>query len=140
MTTNAQTSVGATLKRGDGESNEVFTAIAEINSIGGPDKSREMIDVTTLDSTGGYDEFVPSFRDGGMVALNCNWTRDDYETMLGDFDTDSSVNYQIVLPDTGATTYDFAGYVQAIGRAIPNKGKIEMTISIKVTGQETMTS
>ena len=140
MTTNAQTSVGASLKRGDGGSNEQFTEIAEINSIGGPDKSREMIDVTTLDSTGGYDEFIPSFRDGGMVTLNCNWTRDDYENLLGDFDSDSSVNYQIVINDTGATTYDFTGYVQSIGRAIPNKGKIEMTISIKVTGQETMSS
>ena len=140
MTTNAQTSVGASFKRGDGSSNESFTAIAEINSIDGPDKSREMIDVTSLDSSGGYDEFVPSFRDGGMVTLNANWTREGYEAMLGDFDSDSSVNYQIVVNDTGSTTYDFTGYVQSLGRAIPNKGKIEMTIGIKVTGTETMSS
>jgi predicted secreted protein len=132
--------VGAQFKRGDGDSNETFTAIAEINSISGPDKSRGSIDVTNLDSTGGYREFIMSFRDGGQVSLNMNFSRDGYDSMNDDFETDTSVNYQVVMPDTGATTFEFAGYVMDLGMAIPFDDKVTATVTVKVTGQITMSS
>ena len=103
--------VGAAFKRGDGASPEVFTAIAEINSITGPSMTRETIDVTSLDSTGGYREYITGFRDGGEVTLVMNFTRDGWEAMRIDFTTDDTVNYQIVMPDTGATELNFAAYV-----------------------------
>ncbi len=132
--------VGTVFKRGDGESSEQFTAIAEINSITGPNQTRGTIDVTSLDSTAGYREFIASFRDGGTVALAMNWTRDGWEAMLDDFEADSSVNYQIVLPDTGATTLDFAGLVTDVGMAIPFDDKITSDVTIKITGQVGITS
>ena len=132
--------VGAQFKRGDGASVETFTAIAEINSVDGPNKTRDTIDVTSLDSTGGYREFIPGFRDGGEVTLDMNWTRNGYETMNTDFESDDSVNYQIVMTDTGATTYDFAAYVTALGSAIPTDDKITASVTLKITGQITMSS
>jgi len=140
MTTNAISSVGASFKRGDGSSNESFAAIAEINSITGPSKSRDTIDVTSLDSTGGYKEFKASFRDPGEVTLNMNYSRDGYNTLNDDFESDTSKNYQIVMPDTGNTTYDFAGYVTAIPITIPLIDKVTMDVTIKITGQITMSS
>lgn len=140
MSTSAIAGVGAEFKRGDGESNETFTAIAEVNSIGGPDKSRGTIDVTSLDSSGGYREFIPSFRDAGEVTLNMNFTRDGYVDMDTDFASSSSTNYQIVFPDTGSTTLEFAGYVTRIGSAIPTDDKVTMDVTIKITGQVTLSS
>lgn len=140
MTTNAIAGVGAEFKRGDGESNETFTALAEVNSITGPTKSRSTIDVTSLDSTGGYSESIASFRDAGTVTLAMNWTRDGFDTVNDDFDSDESVNYQIVFPDTGNTTLDFTGYVTDLGNAIPFGDKITMDVTIKITGLVTLTS
>lgn len=140
MVSEAIAGVGTVFKRGDGSSNEEFNAVGEINSITGPDKKRSTIDVTSLSSTGGYREFIASFRDSGVVTLEMNWTRDGWEAMNDDFESDSSVNYQIVLPDTGETTLDFAAFVTDIGLAIPLDDKITSGVTIKITGQVSLTS
>lgn len=130
--------VGTQFKRGNGASPEVFTAIAEVNNITGPNKSRGTIDVTSLDSTGGYREFIASFRDPGEVQLNMNFTLAGFNDMNDDFESDSSVNYQIVLPDTGNTTLEFAAFVTALGMAVPMDDKVTMTVTLKVTGVVTL--
>jgi predicted secreted protein len=132
--------VGAQFKRGDGASNEAFTAIAEVNSISGPNMTRGTIDVTSLDSVGGYREFIGSFRDGGEVTLNMNFTRDGYIDMKDDFESSSTVNYQIVFPDTGSTTFDFAGLVTALGTTVTTDDKVTQDVTIKIDGQVTVSS
>jgi predicted secreted protein len=137
---NAFAGVGTTFKRGNGASVETFTAIAEINSIDGPNMSREQIDVTSLDSTGGYREFIGSFRDGGSVSLDMNFTRDGFVDMQDDFESDSVVNYQIVLSDSGATTLEFAGFVSDLSVSVTTDDKVTATVSIKVSGAVTLSS
>jgi predicted secreted protein len=140
MPSNAFAGVGTLFKRGDGASNETFATIAEVNSITGPNKTRDTIDVTSLDSTGAYREFIASFRDSGEVTLNMNFTMAGYSDMNDDFESASLVNYQIILPDTGATTFDFAGLVTAINNSVPTDDKVSMDVTIKISGQVTLTS
>jgi predicted secreted protein len=114
--------------------------IAEINSITGPGNTREQIDVTSLDSTGGYREFIGSFRDGGTVALGMNFTRATYEAMLADFESNVVQNYEICLPDTDLTTIEFAGFVTELPLSITPDDKITADVTIKVSGQPVMNS
>jgi len=139
MTTNAISGVGAIFKRGDGASNEVFTAMAEINTINGPTMTRAFYDVTSLDSVGGYREFIAGFRDAGEITLNMNFTLDTYDDLLADFQSDSTRNYQVVMPDTGATTFDFAGLVTGVPLTIPEE-KITVDVTIKISGAITLSS
>lgn len=132
--------VGTVFNRGDGTSSESFTAIAEINTITGPNKTRDTIDVTSLDSTGGYKEFIGSFRDAGEVTLGMNFTLAGYSDMNADFELDTLVNYQIVLPDTGNTTFEFAALVTSLGLAIPMDDKITADVTLKISGEVTLTS
>lgn len=132
--------VGASFKREDDTSSGVFTAIAEINSITGPGMTRDFIDVTSLDSTGGYREFIAGFRDGGTVSLNMNFTVDGFEQMRLDFVSDDSINYQIVLPDTGETTLDFAGFVTDLPLTVTPDDKVTVDVTIKITGEVSLTS
>ena len=132
--------VGTVFKRSNMASSPTFGAVAEVNSIQGPDKSRGTIDVTSLDSTGGYREFIGSFRDGGQVVLEMNYTRDGYLDMNDDFESDTLVDYQIVLPDTGNTTLDFSGLVVNLGLGIPMDNKISAPVTIKVSGQVEISS
>ena len=132
--------VGTSFKRGDATSSESFDAIAEVNSITGPGMTRAFIDVTSLDSTGGYREYIGGFRDGGDVVLNMNFTRDNFITFLADFDDDDSHNYQIVFPDTGETTIDFVGVVTDLPVTVPTDDKVTMDVTIRVTGQPTISS
>ena len=74
----AKAGVGTLFRRWSGSA---WDNIAEINSISGPNMSRDTIDVTSLDSTGGYREFIGGFRDGGTVQLAMNFIRASLDTM-----------------------------------------------------------
>ena len=114
--------------------------IAEINSITGPGNTREQIDVTSLDSTGGYREYIGGFRDGGTVTLAMNFTRSTYEAMLADFESNVIQNYEICLPDTEVTTIEFEGLVTELPLTIKPDDKITADVTIKVSGQPVLNS
>jgi len=117
-----------------------WSNIAEVRSINGPTLSRETIEVTSLDSTGGYREYIPSFRDGGTVSLNMHFTRNGYEAMKTDYQSSSLVDYEIVLPDTEQSAIEFSGYVTNLPLNITYDDAITMDVEIKVTGEVTINS
>lgn len=138
MPSAAISGVGTQFKRSNMASAPTFTAIAEVNSITGPSMTRDTIDVTSLDSTGGYREFITGFRDAGTIEFNMNFTIAGYNAMKDDFEDDSLRDYQIVLPDAGNTTFDFAGIVTDLPLDIPMDDKITCAITIKISGAVTL--
>ena len=109
--------------------------LAEINSITGPGMTRDTIDVTSLDSTGGYREFITGFRDGGTIGLSMNMTRETWDLMLADFESNVLQNYNIVLPDTECTSIEFTGLVTEMPLTIPTDDKVTLDVTIKISGQ-----
>lgn len=137
MASQAISGIGAVFNRW---TNSAWVAIAEVVSIGGPKPTRETIDVTSLDSTGGYREFIGSLRDGGAVDLTLNFRRDSYEIMKADFESDVLQSYQIALPDDDNTVLEFTGLVTDIPLNIQMDDKITVEVSIKISGQVTLDS
>jgi predicted secreted protein len=129
---NAIAGVGTKFRRWNGSN---WVDLAEINSITGPGKSRDTIDVTSLDSIGGYREFIGGFRDDRTVSLPMNFTRATYELMNTDFESADLQNYEILLPDVEGTSFEFEGLVTELGLAIPTDDKITADVTIKVSGQ-----
>ena len=134
---NAIAGVGTLFRRWSGSG---WVNLAEINSISGPGMTRDTIDVTSLDSTGGYREFIGGFRDGGTVQLAMNFARASLTLMKTDFESAVIQNYEIVLPDTENTTLEFTGLVTELPLEISPDDKVTMTVSIKVSGQVTVNS
>lgn len=120
--------------------NGEWVDIAEISNISGPDKTRNTIDVTSLDSTGGYMEFIAGMRDAGSVALTMNFTREGYDLMNADFESDDLQNYEILLPDADETSFEFEGLVTELPLNIPYDDKVSMDCSIKISGKVTVNS
>jgi predicted secreted protein len=137
---NAIAGVGSSFLRERDASSGTFLAIAEVGSITGPNLSRGTIDVTSLDSTDGYREFIGSFRDGGELTFEMNFTRDGYIFMKDDLESSTKVNYQIILTDTGETAFDFLGFVTALGLAVPLDDKVSSSVTIKISGPVTVSS
>ena len=117
-----------------------WETIAEINTITGPGMTRDTIDVTSLDSTDGYREFIAGFRDPGTVGLSMNFTREEYEQMKTDFEDDNLKNYEIILPDAENTTLEFEGMVTELPLSIPPDDKITADVTIKISGSVTLNS
>jgi len=138
MASNAIAGVGTLFRRWDTSTG--WASIAEVNSITGPGMTRDFIDVTSLDSTGGYREFIAGFRDGGTVTLAMNFTRATYDIMKADFESDDDVLYEIVLPDADVTSLEFMGLVTELPLTIPVDDKVTADVTIKVNGQVTVNS
>jgi predicted secreted protein len=137
MASTAVSGVGTLFRRWNGSE---WENIAEINTVTGPGRSRDTIDVTSLQSTGGYREFIAGFRDAGTCALAMNFTRNTYELMNDDFEVDTLQNYEIVLPDAESTTIEFIGFVTELGLAIPTDDKITSDVTIKISGKPVINS
>ena len=137
MASQAVAGVGTTFRRWDGTN---WVEIAEIKTITGPGKSRTVIDVTSLDSVAGYNEFIGGFRDGGTVVLAMIFRRDTFEIMNDDFDSDDLQNYEIFLPDDELTSFEFEGMVIELPLSIDPADAITVDVTIKVSGQPVINS
>jgi len=114
--------------------------IAEITNITGPGMTRDTIDTTALDTTGGYRTFITGFRNPGTVTLTMNFTRDGYEQMKTDFEDDDTKNYEILLPDDDNTSLYFAALVTELPLTIPPDDKVTVDVTIQISGQVTLES
>lgn len=119
-------------------SGSAWGIVAQINSISGPGMSRETIDVTTLDSVGGYREFISGIRNPGQVQLGMNFTATTYAAMKADFESDTMQNYKIELPDTAKTTLEFEGLVMEMPLSIEVADKISADVTIQISGKVEM--
>jgi len=128
---NAVAGVGTLFQRWSGSA---WASISEINSITGPGMKRDTIDVTSLSSTGGYREFLGGFRNPGTVQLSMNFTRQTYDLFKTDFESSTTKNYRIVLPDTENTIVEFIGLVTELPLTIPADDKITADVTIQISG------
>ena len=131
--------VGTLFRRWNSSSGS-WENIAEILSISGPTMSRDVIDTTTLDTSGGYRTFITGFRNAGTITLTMNFTRDGYETMKTDFESDTAQNYEIILPDDDNTSLEFEGLVTELPLTISPDDKITVDVTIQISGQVTLES
>ena len=137
MASNAIAGVGTKFYRWSGSA---WAALAEVNSITGPSMTRDFIDVTSLDSTGGYREFITGFRDAGTVSLSMNFTHDTYSLLKGDFESATAQSYMICLPDAQVTSLEFLGLVTELPLSIPTDDKVTADVTIKLSGTVDLTS
>jgi predicted secreted protein len=119
----------------------VFETIANVTSIGGPERTRETIDVTSHDSPGGWMEFLGGLKDGGEISCDVNY--DPAETthdIDDDFDDTEPRNWQIViLPGTeDEHTWSLKGILTNLGDEFPYDDKMSRSLTIKVSGKPTL--
>lgn len=115
------------------------SALSEINSIEGPGKSRETIDVTRLEDVDGYRQYIGGLREPGTVTLNMNFTRANYDLLNADFESDDVQEYGIHLPDVDETIFSFSGLVTELPLSIPIGDKITTDVVIQISGKVDVT-
>lgn len=109
--------------------------VSEINSIEGPGKSRETIDVTRLADVDGYRQYIGGLREPGTVTLNMNFTRENFDLFNEDFESDDVQSYSIQFPDDSNTVFSFDGLVTELPTSIPIGEKITMDVTIQISGK-----
>ena len=112
--------------------------IGGLTSIGGIEITADTMDVTTLDSTGGYREFIGTFKDGGEVPIEgfFDHTSAGQLAMQDSMDAGLAEDYVINLPTTPAWNWKFKGVVTSfkVGDAELD-GAIAFGSTIKISGK-----
>jgi predicted secreted protein len=136
--TDATSSQDTYISVGDSASPNTFTEIAEVKSIGGPNEDSEELDATHLRSTGGYREFLQSFKDGGELPCNCNYLPGNatHQTIRTLFQSGATRGWKITYPDTSYVTFD--GYVKAVGSTAAVGAILEGSFTIRISGAVTL--
>lgn len=118
-----------------------FEVIANVTNIGGPERTRETIDVTSHDSPGGWMEFIGGLKDGGELSCDINYDPAEVTHDIDDdFDDTEPRNWQIViLPGTDDEhTWSIKGILTNVGDEFPYDDKMARSITIKVSGKPTL--
>ena len=128
--------VGTILARGDGSSPEVFTAIAKIVSIGGPEETKDELDDTTLDSTGGYKEFLSGLKDPGnlVLALNYNPAGTGQTALETDYAADTKNNYRLTWPDSPPKIVTVLAEVFSFSRNTEAASLVTADVTLRISG------
>ena len=136
------TSFGTLLKAGNAASPEGFTTIANLGDIDGPELATNMEDVTSHDSTSGYDEVMPDGVLGvGEISFELNYDpanathKNSAGGVIYAWANKTKRNYQLVY---SGGTWAFSGYVTKFTPKAAVRGVLKADVSIKPTGTPTL--
>lgn len=129
---------GTQLERSDMAATPVFTAIANVTSIKGPELSRDTIDVTAHNSAEAWREFVGALKDAGEVSLDVNYDPASHDTLIADFDDADPRDYKLVFPVTPAVTWSIKALLTGFSAEAPFDDKLAASITLKVSGKPTI--
>jgi len=134
MSANALESQGMSLKISNGASPEVFTAIADISDISGPDGSASEIDTTTLDDSA--RTFRVGLKDEGQISFTCNFqpANTQHAQLKTDRTNRTLRNFKLLFTDSPVTTWSFAAYVMGISIANGVDGVTTASVTLRISG------
>lgn len=133
----AERALGTKLTIGNGAPS---VSIGQLTSISSPSMSQETIDVTTMESNGGYREFIGGFKDGGEVSASGFFDPQD-EGQAAAYDaleTGAKTPFAIDFPATMKAKWKFDGVVTAFQTNAELEEAIGFEITIKVSGKPTL--
>lgn len=133
-------SLGTTLTKKKTASESKDLLVADLTSIGEIGVESDEIDVTTLDSSGGYKEYIAGFKDAGEVSLaGIIKSEDAMEAMLALAESQSLEEWTIET--VNGSTWVFDGFVKSFKEAEATVDGVRgFSASIRVSGAPEYTS
>jgi predicted secreted protein len=128
---------GTVIKRGNGGSPEVFTAIDEVVDFDGPGGKGNLIDVTHLGSVA--KEKLVGLMDEGNFSMTLNYVPSSSTQQLLRADRTARVirNFQVVFTDAGHETGSFSAYVTNYVLSGKPDDKVVLKLDLEITGAVT---
>jgi hypothetical protein len=120
--------------------------IADVKGISGPALTRDLADVTALDSVNGFEEVLPTILRTGDVTFTLAFNPDDVShiNLRDDVVTASGKNFEIVFPPTAASgtvqTHSFEAFVTNYTNQIETGAEITADVTLKPTSTITVTT
>jgi len=127
--------IGTTITYKKNATGATAVTIGSLTSIGEISPTADEMDVTTLDSSGGYREFIQGFKDSGEVSIS-GYHKDDngQKAARTAFNGSEKGEFVITFPDGFTFTFDgfFKGYT--VG-SVEVDGAIGFGATIRISGE-----
>jgi predicted secreted protein len=121
------------------EISAVYTAVAQVRDINGPNMAADPIEVSDRDSA--WKQFLAGMRDGGEVTFDLVYDPDLASQsasvaggLLTLFIAGTSNNFRVTFADATPATATFAGFVQSVQPKAPYNDAQTADVTIKVSG------
>ena len=139
----AVSGLGTLLQRGDGdEIFEVFSTIAQVVGITGPNIVSRTIDQTHIDSSGRFQQLLPTVLSAGPVQFSCNFlpSEDTQKNLRLDAINQVLRNFRLVWPDgtptnEPGTRWEFSAYVSGYQPNASIDDRLTASIVLAITGE-----
>ena len=148
--TGKMSAFGALLKSNllAGDDVATWRDIAYVRSIGGPGLTLDMTDVTGHDSTGGWEELLPTILRTGEVAFDIEFDPADVTVegttagLVHKMKDKTLLTFKIYFNnDTvegSRSIWTLPGYVTGFEPTAPHDGALTAALKFKITGQPTL--
>jgi hypothetical protein len=131
---------GTKLKRGDGDTPEVFTQVPEVVSLDPADEEIEKVDVTHLDSPQKRREYIQGMIDSGELSFSVNMipSNPQHAGLLADKNSGTVRNFQVVYPFDPILTVEFAAIVTGAKiDEVEGNTPLRRTFTLTLSGAQT---
>jgi hypothetical protein len=140
----ARDATGTQLQLGDAQTTEVFTTVAEVTDISGPNISVGEIDTTSHDNVG-WRSYIPTLADGGEVTFEIEYdmtaaTHLETTTGLVAVVLGRMVRNWRIVPPGQSKRWNVRGFVSSFEPGYPVGDKQTASITIKVVQAPTVTA
>lgn len=134
---------GATV--GWGTVSGTYTDIPECKTVLVPEVSPDYIDVTSLDSTNGYRDYIVGLKDTSEITLQCNYIGATYSTAKGYADNNTLIYFSTQLPlaqgqSTSGDEFEFAGFVVPSVPVAQAGEAVLLELKVRLSGDVTFTA
>lgn len=120
------------------------TLYVQVQSFSGPGLTLDTYDVTSMDSTGAWEEVVGGILRSGELTLGIVYDPADATQknasggLLADLIARDSIVLTLVFPDAATTEWTFSGLITGFEPDMPHDGALTATVTIKLTGSVTL--
>lgn len=128
---------GTELRRGDGETEESFTAIGNVGNFSGPEMEREAYDVTAHDGPNNYREFIGGLVNGGEVSVEVHYDPEKHDQFAEDFENPNPINYEMESPV--GEVWAFSAVLTGFSREMPIDEQMSAELTWQVSGKPEIT-
>jgi len=111
-----------------------YNTVGQVTDLNLPDFKAKDVDNSNIQMANPWRSFQSGLVDPGMVKFKLIFKKSDYNTLFSNIRV--SNNFQIVFSDivSTASILQFAGYISGLDGAAPLDDKIELSVTIKLSG------
>ena len=132
---------GASVERSTDDSS--YTEIPECKGVAIPMVETDYPEATSLDSAGGFKEYIKGLKDAGVISVPAGYTAAGYEQQLADQAANGAIYYKVTLKkqplQSTGDVFEFRGFPTPQVESSDTGSIIGMTISIRTTGNVSWT-